>query len=64
MPRELTDREQLDKVIATAEEVRLVKREDGVKLKVRTKNALYTFKTTEEDAQAILKGKKVDIIEY
>jgi hypothetical protein len=31
---------------------------------VRTKGMLYTFKTSQDDADALLKGQKAAVVEY
>ena len=33
-------------------------------MKLRTKDALYTFKTTSEDADALVKGVKKPVLEF
>lgn len=64
MPRQINSKEELEKILPTATEIRLVKGDDQVKLKLRTKTLLYTFKTTEDEAEALIKGQKAEIIEY
>lgn len=64
MPKELKSREEFDKLLGDASEIRVVRHGDGAKVKLRRKKALYTFKTTSEDADAIVKGKKVPIAEF
>ena len=63
MPSELTSKDQVKKLLPEAIEIRVVRSEDSAKLKLRTKKSLYTYKTTGEDADAILKGVKAPIVE-
>ncbi len=85
MPREIKTREEFEKLLPSATEIRVVKgrgrgpkgKADGskddeeaateappTKIKIRTGNQLYTFKTTEEDAQSLVKGTKTPVVEY
>ena len=64
MPRELKGPEDLAKLLATATEVRLVKRGDSAKVKLRTPEGLFTLKTTPEGADAALKGNKAPVKEF
>ena len=63
MPRELKTEEEFAKALDTASEVRIVKRGDSTKLKLRTPEGLFTFKTTEKDADSLIKGTKVPKVE-
>ncbi len=65
MPRQIGSKDEFEKLLPQAREIRLVKgKDDQVKLKLRTDGMLYTFKTTEEEAQALVKGQKVEVVEY
>ena len=86
MPREIKSREEFEKLLPSAIEIRVVRsrasrseekkgdnsKDDDeevseapeTKIKIRTSNQLYTFKTTEEDAQALVKGTKTPVVEY
>jgi hypothetical protein len=64
MPREITTKEELQKLIPSASEVRLVKRGDSAKIKLRTEGVLYTFKTTAAEADALAKANKLQAVEY
>ena len=64
MPREITTKEQFAKLLEAATEVRVAREGDQAKVKLRTKNALYIFKTTSEDADALVKGVKKPILEF
>jgi len=64
MPSELKSKEDFTKILEDATEVRVVRDGDNAKVKVRTKDALFTFKTTTEDADALIKGLKIPVAEY
>jgi len=64
MPKEITDKSQLDKLLETAIEVRVSRNGDNAKVKVRAKDALYTFKTTGAEADSIIKGIKAPVVEF
>ena len=63
MPREITNKEDFTRLLAQATEVRIVRAGDSAKVKLRTRDVLYTFKTTSEDASTLTKGAKVPIQE-
>ena len=64
MPREIRDSEQFNKLIPKAVEMRVVRQKEIVKLKIRTPDYLYTYKTTEDEAQDIIKNSKdLEVIE-
>ncbi len=56
LPREITTEEEFLRIAKTAEECRVKKSGDVVKLKLRTKGTLYTFKTNPNKADE-LQGK-------
>jgi hypothetical protein len=64
MPAELKSKEDISKLFDDAIEIRVVRRGDAAKVKVRTKEALYTFKTTTDEADAMTKGLKAEVFEY
>jgi len=63
MPREVKTREEFDKLLERATEIRVLKGDDSAKVKLRTKEALYTFKMTVEDADALAKATKTPVVE-
>lgn len=63
MPKELKSKEEFEKLLESATEVRIVNHGDDAKVKLRTKSALYTFKTTSEEAKSLVKGTKAPVIE-
>jgi hypothetical protein len=64
MPHELTSKDQFNELLKDAVEVRVVRDEDAAKVKIRTKRGLYTFKTTGEEADLLLKGIKVPVVKF
>jgi hypothetical protein len=50
--------------LETATEVRVSRNGDNAKVKVRAKDALYTFKTTGAEADSIIKGIKAPVVEF
>ncbi len=64
MPKEIKDRDSFDKLMEGASEVRVSRRGDEAKVKLRTRDALYTFRTTSEVADSMVKGAKVPVIEF
>ncbi len=63
MPKEIKKKEELTKLLAAATEVRVVRRGEDAKIKLRAKDALYTFKTRSTDVDALLKGTKLHLVE-
>jgi Ribosomal L38e protein family len=64
LPKEITDKAQFEKLLETASEVRVARNGDRAKVKLRTKEALYTFRTTAEEADVMIKGIKAPVIEF
>jgi hypothetical protein len=64
VPREVKSKEELEKLLEASTEVRVVRTGDAAKVKVRTGEALYTLKTTGAEADALIKGLKVPVVEY
>jgi hypothetical protein len=63
MPKEIKDKAQFEKLLENVTEVRVAKRGDEAKVKLRTTEALYTFKTTASEADSMVKGTKVPVVE-
>lgn len=63
MPREIKDKEEFEKLLDKATEIRIVRSGDDAKVKLRTGTVLYTFKTTSEEADSLTKGTKTPIQE-
>jgi hypothetical protein len=64
MPKLLKTEEQFEEIINDATECRVVKREDQIKIKLRTKKLLYIYITDKVKGEELLKKVKVDKIEY
>lgn len=64
VPHELKSKEEFEKMVGSATEVRVTRRGDEAKVKLRTKTGLYTFKTTSEDADSLVKGAKAPVVEF
>ncbi len=63
MPQEIFDPEQFLEIAARASEVRVRRQEDTVKLKLRTKSKLYTYKTSPEEANVILQRLSIPVVD-
>ena len=64
MPKELRSKEAFEKLLDSATEVRVTRDGDDAKIKLRTKEALYTFKTTGAEADTLIKGLKAPVVEF
>jgi hypothetical protein len=60
----LRSKEEFEKLLELATEVRVSRSGESAKVKLRTKEALYTFKTTAEEADSLVKGAKVPVQEF
>ncbi|MDG6996627.1 MAG: hypothetical protein JRN52_11965 [Nitrososphaerota archaeon] len=64
MPRELHNLDQFQKLMPKAVELRVVRSGESVKLKLRTPDYLFTYKTNSEEAADILRGAKdLEVVE-
>ncbi len=64
MPREVRSKEEFEKLLDQATEVRVSRHGEEAKVKVRTDEALFTFKTTSAEADALIKGTKAPVVEF
>jgi 3-oxoacyl-[acyl-carrier-protein] synthase III len=64
VPKELKSKDEFQKILESATEIRVHREGEEAKLKLRTKEALYTFKTTAADADSLTKGIKTPIVEF
>lgn len=64
MPKEIKDKAQFDKLIEGATEVRVSRHGEEAKVKLRTRDALYTFRTSTAEADSMVKGIKKPVVEY
>ncbi len=63
MPKEIFDEEKFLELTEFAIHCRVKRVKDVVKLKLRTKKLLYTYKTDPTTADRIVRGLSCDIIE-
>jgi hypothetical protein len=63
LPTEISDTEQFLRISDRATECRVKRLKDTVKLKLRTANQLYTIKIDPEQAAALLKQIRCEVIE-
>ena len=63
MPREIFDEEKFLELSEYAIHCRVKRLKEIVKLKLRTKKILYTYKTDPESAERLLRNISCDIIE-
>ena len=64
MPREIKTKEEFQKILPAATEVRVVRGEETAKVKLRTATRLYTYETKAADVDALLKGIKTPVVEF
>ena len=64
MPRRVFDAKTFRKLLEKAIEVRVIKREDYVKVKARLKRQLYTYITDESELEKLLKATKAPVKEF
>lgn len=63
MPREIIKEEEFLEISKKAQSCRVKRTGDVVKLKLRTRNTLYVYKTSPEKADMLTKRLSIDIIE-
>ena len=63
VPRELKSKEEFAKLLVEAVEIRVVKRGDDAKVKLRTPDGLFTLKTSSDDVSSLTKGSKAPVVE-
>ncbi|HJN57655.1 MAG: hypothetical protein QF381_03460 [Nitrososphaerales archaeon] len=64
MPRQIRDAEEFRKIAEFATLCKVVKREEQVKLKLRTSKMLYTYITDETESEELLKGLKIETTDF
>jgi len=64
VPKELKSKEEFQKLLESATEVRIARDGEQAKVKLRTRAGLFTFRTTSEDADALIKGIKAPVVEF
>jgi len=63
MPAQIGDIEEFVRISERAEECRVKRLEDVVKLKLRTPRRLYTIKLNAEEAAEVVKRLKCEVVE-
>jgi large subunit ribosomal protein L38e len=63
LPREIFDESEFLELAEKSIHCRVKRLRDEVKLKLRTKKTLYTYKTSPEEAERLLKSVNCEIIE-
>jgi len=63
MPAQISDVDEFVRISERAEECRVKRLEDVVKLKLRTPSRLYTMKLNAEEAAEVLKKLKCEVVE-
>ena len=64
MPKEVKGKDEFIKLLEGATEIRVARHGDQAKVKLRTRDALYTLRTTSEEADALVKGVKKPVVEF
>lgn len=64
MPKEISSKDEFQKLLETATEIRVTRQGEQAKVKLRTRDSLLTFKTTTADADALIKGTKTPVVEF
>jgi hypothetical protein len=63
LPKEIKDPERFLEISEKANECRVKRLEDSVKLKLRTPSVLYTFRAEPSEADRLLKSVKCKVVE-
>jgi len=63
MPREIMSKEEFQKLLPSATEIRVLRKGDFTKIKIRTADRLYTYKAKEGEVEALTKGSKAPVVE-
>lgn len=64
MPKLVRSVEEFRKLFADADEIRVVRRDNVVKLKLRSQRTIYTYISNNEEADSLLKEIKVSSVEF
>ena len=65
MPKQIQNAEQFEKLLPKAQQLRIVRMNDFVKIKLRTPDYLYTYKTNPDEAAEMVKSAKdIEVIDY
>ena len=64
MPKQVNSAEEFKKLVHNASLVKVVRINDKVKLKLRTKKTLYTYVAGMDEADSLIKESKLEVEEY
>lgn len=64
MPKIIRSKEEFQKLLPSAREIRVVRKDENAKIKLRTDRVLYTFQTSADEVEALTKGVKTPLVEY
>ena len=64
MPKLVRSVEEFRKLFSDADEIRVVRRDNVVKLKLRSQRTIYTYISNNEEADSLLKEIKVSSVEF
>lgn len=64
MPKLVRSVEEFRKLFADTDEIRVVRRDNVVKLKLRSQRTIYTYISNNEEADSLLKEIKVSSVEF
>ncbi len=65
MPKIISNAEEFERIKPRASEVRIVRSQKAVKIKLRTPAYLYTYSTNSDEADDLIKGlKDIEVIEF
>jgi hypothetical protein len=64
MPKQINSADEFKKLVPSASFLKVVREDDKVKLKLRTKKILYTYVTKKDEADELIKESKLEVNEY
>ena len=64
MAKQVNSADEFKKLIPSASLLKVVRMDDKVKLKLRTKKVLYTYIASKDEADALIKDSKLEVEEY
>lgn len=64
MPKQINSADEFKKLVPSASFLKVVRKDDKVKLKLRTKKTLYTYITNKDEAETLIKESKLEVEEY
>jgi hypothetical protein len=64
VPKQVNSADEFKKLVPSANLLKVVRMDDKVKLKLRTKKTLYTYVASKDEAEALIKDSKLEVDEY